>query len=302
MDLVEEEDQFTHFIGLDDELQVEDQLDVFRFDPAYEQNEEKYAEIKTEILGDSSDSEEGSSGSDADDDDRNGRDGDDKKADDDDGDEGERRNRDLAQLQQEMSIEDKTETNLVGLRRTVYLTIMSSLDHEECCHKLMKMNLKPGQEIHLCSMVVECCSQERSYEKYYGLIAERLCRLNRVWTESFATEFRNLFQTIHRFETNRIRNIAKLYAHLLYKDALSWTVLDVVRLSEEDTTSSSRIFLKILFQEISEAIGVKELNKRLQDPYMQESFSGLFPKDNPRHLRFAINYFTSVGLAVLTYV
>jgi len=43
-------------------------------------------------------------------------------------------------------IVDSTETNLMTLRRTIYLTIQSSLDFEECAHKLIKMQLKPGQE------------------------------------------------------------------------------------------------------------------------------------------------------------
>ena len=46
------------------------------------------------------------------------------------------------------SIQDLTQTNLVNLRRTIYLTIMSSLDFEECAHKLCKIQLLPGQEVH----------------------------------------------------------------------------------------------------------------------------------------------------------
>jgi hypothetical protein len=30
-------------------------------------------------------------------------------------------------------------------RRTIYLTIQSSLDFEEAVHKLLKLNLKPGE-------------------------------------------------------------------------------------------------------------------------------------------------------------
>ena len=41
---------------------------------------------------------------------------------------------------------DSTETNLMTLRRTIYLTIQSSLTFDECAHKLIKMELKPGQE------------------------------------------------------------------------------------------------------------------------------------------------------------
>jgi hypothetical protein len=49
------------------------------------------------------------------------------------------------QRQQQQDIEDETGTNLVNLRRTIYLTIMSSLDFEEAGHKLMKIQLAPGQ-------------------------------------------------------------------------------------------------------------------------------------------------------------
>jgi len=48
-------------------------------------------------------------------------------------------------------IVDSTETNLMTLRRTIYLTIQSSLDFEECAHKLVKMQLKPGQEVSICA-------------------------------------------------------------------------------------------------------------------------------------------------------
>lgn len=42
-------------------------------------------------------------------------------------------------------IADETGTDVVNLRRIIYLTIMSSLDFEEAGHKLMKIQLRPGQ-------------------------------------------------------------------------------------------------------------------------------------------------------------
>lgn len=56
------------------------------------------------------------------------------------------------EVSEQSKIIDNTETNLIALRRTIYLTIQSSLDYEECAHKLLKMELKPGQEIELCHM------------------------------------------------------------------------------------------------------------------------------------------------------
>jgi pre-mRNA-splicing factor CWC22 len=108
------------------------------------------------------------------------------------------------------------------------------------------------------------------------------------------------YDTIHRLETNKLRNIAKLFAHLLYTDAIPWTCLVCVRLNEEETTSSSRIFIKILFQEIAEFLGLPKLNERLKDPTLSGYFEGLMAKDNPRNTRFCINFFTSIGLGGLT--
>ena len=51
-----------------------------------------------------------------------------------------------------------------------------------------------------------------------------------------------------------------------------------VTLTEDATTSSSRIFLKTLFQDLSEIMGLIALNKRLQDPSLAQFFDGIFPK------------------------
>jgi pre-mRNA-splicing factor CWC22 len=97
-------------------------------------------------------------------------------------------------------------------------------------------------------MLLECCSQERTYLRYYGLLGQRFCMINKVFQENFEKCFVQQYSMIHRLETNKLRNVAKFFAHLLGTDALSWHVLAYIRLTEEDTTSSSRIFIKILFQ------------------------------------------------------
>ena len=55
-----------------------------------------------------------------------------------------------------------TEQDLVNLRRTIYLTIMSSAQVDECAHKLMKLQIGRGQEVEVCTMIIECCAQERT--------------------------------------------------------------------------------------------------------------------------------------------
>jgi pre-mRNA-splicing factor CWC22 len=55
-----------------------------------------------------------------------------------------------------------------------------------------------------------------------------------------------------------------------------------------------------MLQELSEHLGIRLLNERLNDPTMQDSFESIFPKDNPKNTRFCINFFTSIGLGGLT--
>lgn len=105
-----------------------------------------------------------------------------------------------------------------------------------------------SMQMELCIMLLECCSQERTYLRYYGLLGQRFCMINRIHQENFEKCFVQQYSMIHRLETNKLRNVAKFFAHLLGTDALPWHVLAYIRLTEEDTTSSSRIFIKILFQ------------------------------------------------------
>lgn len=125
LDLVEEDEQITHRVTLDDQLQVQEGLsellprtcclcgadvtDLFKVDPKFLENEERYADIKKEILGDSDDEDE-ESGSEEDSDDSD----------------------EEAIAPEKEGITDMTETNLINLRRTIYLTIMNSVSTLLC--------------------------------------------------------------------------------------------------------------------------------------------------------------------------
>jgi len=85
LDLVEDEEQITHEIQLEEDLKVEEGLstyricctplprnnllaDIFKFDPNYLENEERYKAIKDDILGEGSDDDESESENESEDD------------------------------------------------------------------------------------------------------------------------------------------------------------------------------------------------------------------------------------------
>jgi len=293
-------------------LEREEVLDVFQFDDRWQENEDSWIEIQKEILGnddeDSSDDdgsgdENGEDSTDDDEGENDTRSGSDNEG-------GNSEDVDDGQLQLATTntnklvtvIHDMSEKDLIHLRRTIYLTIMSSATFEECTHKLTKIDIPTGKEVELINMIIECCSQERTFLRYYGLISGRFCLLHSRWRHAFEESFTEQYETIHRLGTNKLRNVAKLFAHLLHTDSLPWSCLSSIHLNEDETTSSSRIFLKILVQEMAGAMGIANLVTRFEtsDPVANGWYSELFPKNKPRNTRYAINFFTSIGLGPLT--
>jgi pre-mRNA-splicing factor CWC22 len=287
---VNEEEQITHMISMEDELSVEDNLNVFQYDEAYEDNENKYRRIINDILGEDS-AGSGDENSDGDSDDESG-DGDSDAGSDGDG--------GGTVDNKRTTIIDNTETNKIGLRRTIYLTIQSSLNFEECAHKLLRLQLKDKQVEELANMIIDCCAQQRTYIKFYGLLGQRFCQIDKHMSLHFEVLFKTCYETIQRFETNKLRNVAKFFSHLLYTDSISWLALSCIHLSEEETCSSSRVFIKILIQDLSEYMGLPKLIVRIKDETLSQAFEGLFPRIKPQDTRFSINFFTSIGLGALT--
>jgi pre-mRNA-splicing factor CWC22 len=190
---------------------------------------------------------------------------------------------------------DLTGRRTADLRKLIYLTIMSSVEFEECGHKLLKLGVPIGQEIEICNMIVECCSQERSFLKYYGLLAERFCLINLVWRELFVQSFVEVWQGIHRLETNKIRNVARLFGHLLTTKALQpANLLAQVSITERTTNSSSRILLKYLLQDWLEHVGVGDMRRIFAvDPALQRLLRP--DSSDPAELSYARQFFEAIG-------
>ena len=275
LDLVEEDDRITHETTLESENDLQEGLNYFQYDDKYEVHEQEWDKIKKEILGEELEKlnklEETKEEEKQEEEEKEGE-----------------------------NIYDFTEQDLMNLRRTIYLIIMSSVDFEECCHKLLRLNIREGQEMELVYMILECCMQERTYLKFFGLLAERFCLLKEELKKAFENCFAKHYETIHRLETNKLRNLAKLFAHLLFTNAIDWGVLKCINLTQEDTTSSGRIFIKILFQEIAEHFGLEKLKVRMDEEDALEALVGIFPKQNLKNTRFAINFFTAIGLGAIT--
>ena len=284
LDLVEDKDIITHRIFLDDEIKTEEELNEFHYDDKYDENEKIWKQFKECILGpeEENDEEEEKISTKVENTEKSISEFPEVK-----------------QLKGKELIFDLSEQDLVKYRKMIYMIVVSSIDFEECCHKLLKQNVREGLEGEMVNMIIECCVQERTYLKFYGLLSERLCLLKDVYKHNYEKQFDLQYMKLHRLETNKLRNLANLYGHLLYTEAVDWMILGVIKLTEEDTTASSRIFLKIMFQELNNLLGEERLKEKMLAGAKDE-YIGMFCRENPTYTRFCINFFSAIGLGYLT--
>ncbi|EDR21607.1 pre-mRNA-splicing factor cwc22, putative [Entamoeba dispar SAW760] len=273
LDLIEDEDKITHTIDLTTPLNTMDELNIFNFDEEFEQNERKWEFKKAEIIGEESEEEE-----------------EDNQI------QEQQKTKEQTEIEK---FDDQTGAEEIFLKKKIYITIMSCYNFEECVHKLLSLKLREGEEKILVEMVIECCSQEKTYKKYYGLASERLCVLYVLYKNLFIDQFKIQYQTIHLKDMNQIRNIAMLYSYLFYSNAIPWELFSIIKLTDDDTTSSSRVFLKIMFQNLFEEMGMKEFKEKLFSNELQESIRGMFPTEDKEHIIFAFNFFKGIGLVEL---
>lgn len=293
LDLIAEDDKVTHSILLTDPKKEDFLMECnyFKYDPKWTENEKKYDEFKKTLLEEDDDYSDDSSDYSDDDEDKD--------------DQGHVKTVKIKEEEDKKDVKpiviDATGKDLIAFRRTVYLTIRSSISHEEVVHKLLKSKIDPELHDELCQMILDCCGQERTYESICGLTAAKLCHLNR---REFAPKFEKLFElfysTVHRFETIKIRNVAKFYANLLTTESIDWSCLLCLKLRENATSSAGRCFIKFLFTELVAILSLRVLVEYINDPAKEHAFKELFPTDEEQDIRFSINFFTCSGLGELT--
>lgn len=285
LDLVDENDKFTHTIELSGPKKEDFhmQLNYFKMDLNWSENEAKYEELKKSWLEESD-----SSGGESDDGSRDSDEEDDEEEEDSD-------------VKPDVKVIDATGGDIIAFRRMVHLTIRSSVRHEEVVHKLMKSKISPELYDELCQMILDGCGEERTYESIYGLVASKICQINkREYAPRFERIFKLFYETVHHFETNKIRNVAKFYAHLLVTESIDWLCLNCLKLRENATSSAGRCFIKFLFLELASILSVPTLLSYIKEPDKEGGFEHLFPTDHEQDIRFAINFFTFCDLGQLT--
>ncbi|KAL1683344.1 armadillo-type protein [Schizophyllum commune] len=141
------------------------------------------------------------------------------------------------------------------IRRSIFVVLMSSDDYVDACERLGQLNLTEVQQREIVRVLLHCCGNEAAYNPYYALVGQHLCRQSHSYkiTLQFclwdflrdlgetrvggAEVVKNLGDTnddsddeerAKKISPARMRNVAKLYAWWIAKDATSLTILKPV--------------------------------------------------------------------------
>lgn len=188
----------------------------------------------------------------------------------------------------------------VEFKKQFYLILKSSLSSDEAAHKILRLRIPDADKHKVVNVIVKSSIQEPTYSKFYGLLAERLCSSHKAWKPAFEQNFKDSYENTEELEPSQLRTLGRFWGHVLASDYVGLEVFAIVHMSEDRTTASGRIFLKFVLQEMVATLGVEELKERFSDDYIQPHLVDLFPKDDPENIRYSINYFTAIGLGVLT--
>ena len=155
---------------------------------------------------------------------------------------------DSTELPEDQTRSDDVTSNLVliakqqgmntDVRRSIFVTLLTSTDYEDACQRLLKLHLRRSQEREIADVVLHCAGAEKSYNPYYTLISRRLCRDRKI-KDRFWSRLRTILReidsdeedgksgTMGRLGNTGIVNISRLYGTLIAEGALSLTVLKV---------------------------------------------------------------------------
>ncbi|KAI9179029.1 suppressor of glycerol defect [Blastocladiella emersonii ATCC 22665] len=149
------------------------------------------------------------------------------------------------------------------VRRAIFVVVMTAEDYMDAYERLCKLGLTEKQEREIVRVLVHCIGQEKAYNPYYAVLAQKLCVTKHAYKITFQfTLWDYLKDTSADAEeeddaavpakySRRLQHTARLYSHLIRSTALPVAVLRV--LDPTRLSPHQRRFLKVFVPLIAAA-------------------------------------------------
>ncbi|KAJ0676715.1 putative MIF4G-like, type 3, initiation factor eIF-4 gamma, MA3, MIF4G-like domain superfamily [Helianthus annuus] len=138
-------------------------------------------------------------------------------------------------------------------RRAIFCIIMSGEDYIDAFEKLLRLDLQGKQDREIMRVLVECCLQEKVFNKYYCVLASKLCNHDKnhkftlqycIWDQYMELESMQLMRSMH---------LAKFKAEVVSSFTLSLAVLKKADLHDTTKLTCRKIMhFKMFFEAVFE--------------------------------------------------
>ncbi|KAK7794247.1 hypothetical protein R5R35_014655 [Gryllus longicercus] len=135
------------------------------------------------------------------------------------------------------------------VRRNIFCILMSAQDYTEAFKNLMQLGLKGLQTREVVHVTLDCCLQEKTYNRFYAHVLQSLCEHNRVYKMTLQCDFWNKFEELRSLTETQFGNLVKLLLQLLTQGVISlvvFKVIDLTRLEKPIVRLLRQVLLGIL--------------------------------------------------------
>ncbi|XP_018316596.1 nucleolar MIF4G domain-containing protein 1 homolog isoform X2 [Mycetomoellerius zeteki] len=157
------------------------------------------------------------------------------------------------------------------VRRDIFCILMTAEDYLDAFEKIHHLGLKNQQQREVIYVILNCCIQEKKFNPYYAVLAQRLCDFDRKYQLTTQYALWDKLKTLDNLNTKQLTNLAKFLTLLFLGKGLPLSILKVIQFTELDKLTMRlvrQIMLGILLHENEEAclevFGKISLSPKLQ--------------------------------------
>jgi nucleolar MIF4G domain-containing protein 1 len=146
-------------------------------------------------------------------------------------------------------------------KRGIFCIIMGGADCEDVFEKLCRSSMLQNKgERDTVRVLLECCGNEKSYNKFYGHLADRICEYQPQSKFSLQLAYWDAFKQFDTMDARKAANLAKLLLHLVTKHTIRlMAVLKAIDVSDGDMEETSMLFLSSILEHYEDPSQAKAL-------------------------------------------
>lgn len=102
-------------------------------------------------------------------------------------------------------------------------------DYLDAYEKLLHLGLKGQQEQEIINVILHCCLQEKKYNPFYAVLAQKFCECDRKYQMTIKCSVWDKLKALTECSANQLANLSKLLIHLFLEKGLPISTLKVIK-------------------------------------------------------------------------